>query len=185
MNFNNHSNLQGNHAFLSASKYHWVNYDDDKLAESYSRALAAQKGTRLHELAASLIQENIKLPRSKKTLNAYVNDAIGFRMVPEQILYFSENCFGTADAICFDGKILRIHDLKTGVTATHMEQLEVYASLFFLEYDISPKDVAMELRIYQNDEVIVHNPEVDDINFVMNRIIRSNDIINQIKREAL
>lgn len=185
MNFNNHSNLQGNHAFLSASKYHWVNYDDDKLAESYSRALAAQKGTRLHELAASLIQENIKLPRSKKTLNAYVNDAIGFRMVPEQILYFSENCFGTADAICFDGKILRIHDLKTGVTATHMEQLEVYASLFFLEYDLSPKDVAMELRIYQNDEVIVHNPEVDDINFVMNRIIRSNDIINQIKREAL
>lgn len=185
MNFNNHSNLQGNHAFLSASKYHWVNYDDDKLAESYSRALAAQKGTRLHELAASLIQENIKLPRSKKTLNAYVNDAIGFRMVPEQILYFSENCFGTADAICFDGKILRIHDLKTGVTATHMEQLEVYAALFFLEYDLSPKDVAMELRIYQNDEVIVHNPEVDDINFVMNRIIRSNDIINQIKREAL
>ncbi len=185
MNFNNHSNLQGNHAFLSASKYHWVNYDDDKLAESYSRALAAQKGTRLHELAASLIQENIKLPRSKKTLNAYVNDAIGFRMVPEQILYFSENCFGTADTICFDGKILRIHDLKTGVTATHMEQLEVYASLFFLEYDLSPKDVAMELRIYQNDEVIVHNPEVDDINFVMNRIIRSNDIINQIKREAL
>lgn len=185
MNFNNHSNLQGNHAFLSASKHHWVNYDDDKLAESYSRALAAQKGTRLHELAASLIQENIKLPRSKKTLNAYVNDAIGFRMVPEQILYFSENCFGTADTICFDGKILRIHDLKTGVTATHMEQLEVYASLFFLEYDLSPKDVAMELRIYQNDEVIVHNPEVDDINFVMNRIIRSNDIINQIKREAL
>lgn len=185
MNFNNHSNLQGNHAFLSASKHHWVNYDDDKLAESYSRALAAQKGTRLHELAASLIQENIKLPRSKKTLNAYVNDAIGFRMVPEQILYFSENCFGTADAICFDGKILRIHDLKTGVTATHMEQLEVYASLFFLEYDLSPKDVAMELRIYQNDEVIVHNPEVDDINFIMNRIIRSNDIINQIKREAL
>lgn len=185
MNFNNHSNLQGNHAFLSASKYHWVNYDDDKLAESYSRALAAQKGTRLHELAASLIKENIKLPRSKKTLNAYVNDAIGFRMVPEQILYFSENCFGTADTICFDGKILRIHDLKTGVTATHMEQLEVYASLFFLEYDLSPKDVAMELRIYQNDEVIVHNPEVDDINFVMNRIIRSNDIINQIKREAL
>ena len=37
MNFNRHSNLEGQHAFLGASKYHWINYDESKVAESYSK----------------------------------------------------------------------------------------------------------------------------------------------------
>ena len=37
MNWNRHSDLMGTHAFLSASKYHWLNYDADKLAESYAQ----------------------------------------------------------------------------------------------------------------------------------------------------
>ena len=41
MKFNDHSRLEGAHAFLSASKYHWVNYDDAKLIESYRTAQAA------------------------------------------------------------------------------------------------------------------------------------------------
>lgn len=45
MNFNNHSNLEGQHAFLGASKYHWINYGEDKVAEAYRNFLATQKGT--------------------------------------------------------------------------------------------------------------------------------------------
>ena len=50
------------------------------------------------------------------------------KMTPEQILYYSDNCFGTADAILFRNNFLRIHDLKTGKIPAHMEQLEIYAS---------------------------------------------------------
>lgn len=92
MNFNKHSTLEGQHAFLGASKYHWINYTDEKLAETYSKFLAVQRGTVLHEFAAQCIRLGQKLPKSTKTLNMYVNDAIGFRMIPEQILYYSENC---------------------------------------------------------------------------------------------
>lgn len=133
MNFNNHSKFEGQHAFLSASKYHWINYDNDKIAQSYSNFMAAQKGTILHEFAAQCIELGQKLPSSKKTLNRYVNDAIGFKMIPEQILFYSENCFGTADSISFRDNLLRIHDLKTGAIPAHMEQLEIYAALFCLE----------------------------------------------------
>ena len=119
MTFNDHSRLRGQHAFLSASKYSWINYDPDKLAVVYTNFMATQKGTELHEFAAKCIELGQKLPRSKKTLNNYVNDAIGFRMTPEQVLYYSDNCFGTADAICFRDDILRIHDLKTGAIPAH------------------------------------------------------------------
>ena len=152
MNFNNHSNFEGQHAFLGASKYHWINYDDDKLAATYANFLATQKGTILHEFAAQCIRLGQKLPRSEKTLNMYVNDAIGFKMTPEQILFYSENCFGTADSILFRNNVLRIHDLKTGAIPAHMEQLEIYAALFCLEYKVTPGEIDMELRIYQNDK---------------------------------
>ena len=99
MNFNRHSNLVGQHAFLGASKYHWINYDQQKLADSYANFLAVQRGTELHDFAATCIKLKQKLPKSQKTLNMYVNDAIGFNMIPEQVLYYSDNCFGTADSI--------------------------------------------------------------------------------------
>ena len=99
MNFNKHSNLEGQHAFLGASKYHWINYSEDKVADAYTKFLATLRGTELHAFAAHAIRLGQKLPKSQKTLNMYVNDAIGYKMTPEQILYYSENCFGTADAI--------------------------------------------------------------------------------------
>jgi hypothetical protein len=151
MNFNSHSNLRGQHAFLGASKYHWVNYSDEKLIQSYTRFLATKRGVVLHSFAAQCIELGQKLPKSKKTLNMYVNDCIGFKMIPEQVLYYSENCFGTADAISFRSNTLRIHDLKTGEIPAHMEQLEVYAALFCLEYHLKPDKINTELRIYQND----------------------------------
>lgn len=183
MNWNTHSAIKGSHAFLGASKYHWVNYTDDKLIEAYTRFTAAQRGTRLHDLASELISLGQKLPRSKKTLNMYVNDAIGFRMRPEQPLFYSENCFGTADAISFKDGLLRIHDLKTGVIPAHMEQLLVYSALFCLEYRMKPSDIRMELRIYQNDEVLVHNPEVDEVVPIIDKIISFDKLLNKIKAE--
>ena len=87
----------------------------------------------------------------------YVNDAIGFKLRPEQILYYSPNCFGTADAIDLRGDLLRIHDLKTGKVPAHIEQLMIYAALFCLEYGIKPSDIDTELRIYQGDDILVEN----------------------------
>lgn len=130
MQWNDHSRLAGQHAFLGASKYHWLNYDAQRLADAYLNFQAKERGTRLHAFAAECINLNQKLPKGRKTLNAYVNDAIGFRMTPEQVLYYSENCFGTADTISFDNKTLRIHDLKTGAVPAHMEQLFIYDALF-------------------------------------------------------
>ena len=101
MNFNKHYSLEGKHAFLGASKYHWINYSEDKVVDAYNKFLATQKGTILHAYAAQSISLGQKLPKSRKTLNMYVNDAIGFKMTPEQPLFYSENCFGTADAISF------------------------------------------------------------------------------------
>lgn len=170
MKFNVYSNLEGKHAFLSPSKYHWINYDEEKLEKSYKTHMAAVQGTILHNFAQQCILLNQKLPQSKKTLNLFVNDAIGFKMLPEQVLYYSDNCFGTADAISFRNNMLRIHDLKTGVTKAKFEQLEVYAAIFCLEYMFKPGDIQMDLRIYQNDEIHIHTPEVEDIVYIMDRI---------------
>lgn len=183
MNFNNHSNLEGQHAFLGASKYHWINYDESKVAESYSKFLATQKGTILHEFAAQCIRLGQKLPKSQKTLNMYVNDAIGFKMVPEQVLFYSENCFGTADAISFRDDLLRIHDLKTGLIAAHMEQLMIYAALFCLEYKIKPGNIEIELRLYQNNEILYHNPTAEEIVPITDKIITFDKIITKIKEQ--
>lgn len=183
MNFNQHYRLEGLHAFLGPSKYHWINYDDEKLEQTYLRREAAALGTRIHEFAAEAIELGIKLPRNKKTLNMFVNDAIGFRMNPEQILYYSDNSFGTADAISFRNKMLRVHDLKTGLTPANMKQLEVYAALFCLEYEVDPNNIDMELRIYQMDEVIVHDPAREDILYIMEKIIAFDKQIELIKIE--
>lgn len=180
MNFNDHSKLNGLHSFMSASKYHWINYSDDKFAETYKNHLAAARGTKLHEFAAMAIELGQKMKNTHQTFNMYVNDAIGFRMTPEQVLYYSPNCFGTADAISFEKNLLRIHDLKTGVTPAHMEQLEIYAALFCLEYHKAPGEIDMELRIYQNNDIMIMNPTAEDIAPIMDRIITCDKIMNSI-----
>lgn len=184
MNWNNHSNLEGCHAFLGASRYSWLNYDVDKLISVYKNHLATLRGTELHDFACRCIKLKQKLPKTKKTLNMYVNDAIGFGMQPEQVLYYSPNCFGTADAILFKNDILRIHDLKTGATPASLHQLEIYAALFFLEYDIRPGDVNMELRIYQNDDILVGNPSAIDILPIIDKIKAFDKVINEIREEV-
>lgn len=183
MEWNKHYELAGKHAFLSASKYHWINYDEEKLVETYNNFAAAQRGTELHEFAAQCIRLGQRLPKSKKTLNMYVNDAIGYRLTPEQVLYYSENCFGTADAIGFKDNFLRIHDYKSGVTPARMEQLEIYAALFCLEYRIKPSKIDMELRLYQSDDILVHNPSDEEIVPIMDTIVNFDKILYKIKSE--
>jgi hypothetical protein len=183
MNFNTHYDLAGLHAFLGASKYHWINYNEDKIVESYSKFVAIQRGTELHDFARHCIALKQKLSPSKKSLNMYVNDAIGYRMTPEQPLFYSENAFGTADAICFHNDFLRIHDLKTGVLAVSMHQLEVYTAMFCLEYKKDPRAIQIELRIYQNNEILCHIPEPEVILIIMDKIVRFDKMIAKIKTE--
>lgn len=181
MNFNNHSRLEGLHAFLSASKYHWINYDEDKLVATFTKWQAAQRGTELHALASQCINLGVKLPKTRNALNLYVNDAIGFKMQTEQILYFSDNCFGTADTISFRKNFLRIHDLKTGETPASIKQLLVYNALFCLEYNIKPVEIETELRLYQSDEVLVHIPEPEEVYNIMDKIVAFDKRIDQLK----
>lgn len=188
--------LEGKHAFLGASKYHWMNYDLDKLKESYFNFRAAQKGTELHQLAYDLIKQEVKLPRSKRALNRYVNDVIdlrsdGFPMYMEQPLYYSPRCFGTSDAIgCTFGdvpnpeSVLYIFDLKTGKIPTSFHQLEIYCALFCLNYKIKFEDIGYtEFRLYQGNEVITGNPDPLVIADIKDKIILFDNELEKMDNE--
>lgn len=182
MNFEKHLNLEGLHAPFSASQSSWLRYSDEKAIEYLQNKKAAEYGSRLHAWAKETIDLGMKQPKTKKTICNYINDAIGYKMSTEVVLYYSDYFFGTADAISFRNNTLRIHDLKTGKSGKiedHMEQLEVYAALFCLEYKIKPGEIYMELRVYKNDEVLVHKPMVDDILPIMDKIIHLNKILSQ------
>ena len=192
MKWKDRSNLVGQHAFLSPSNVHWVNYTEEKLLTVYeNKVLAVERGTKLHEYACKAIELNRKQPKTKDTVNMYINDAIGYRMRPEQPLYYSNICFGTCDAISFNQrrKELRIHDLKTGISPVHMDQLITYAALFFLDYGdelrlsdgINISDVHVELRIYQNSEIIVHEPTTEEILTRMDLIVKDCLILEERK----
>jgi hypothetical protein len=58
-----------------------------------------------------------------------------------------------------------------------MDQLMIYAALFCLEYKKNPFDFATELRIYQNGEILIMNPEPTEIEGVMNLITSKNKAI--------
>ena len=211
MKFNDHSKLTGTHAFLSASNWRWLNDDAEKLHERYSRLFATSIGTALHEYARQRIKHGYKMykyniadvrihlyesgiPKNvvdsydielmHANLTSFVNDAIGFKMTPEQILFYSDNCYGTADAISFRDNVLRIHDLKTGVTATHMEQLMVYAALFCLEYMQRPGEIKIELAIYQNNEIIEYSPTTEEIAHIMDQIKTKDELIFKFRQEV-
>lgn len=185
MLFNKHLDLAGLHAFLSPSYYHWINYDDEKLDRVFNSRMAAKRGTDLHAFAHEAIRLGVKLPKSPMTLHSYVNDAIGYRMTPEQVLFYSENAFGTADTISFRRNKLRVHDLKTGSLNSSVHQLEVYAALFCLEYRFKPFDIEIELRIYQKNEVQIFDPTPDEITHIMDKIITFDKRISALRLEAM
>ena len=179
MIFNRHTSLEGAHSPFRPKQPSWLRYYDNKAIEKYTNKKAAEMGTKFHEWAKNTIDLGIKQPRSKKTLYAYVNDAIGFKMDTEVVLYYSDRFFGTADAISFRNRELRIHDLKTGKIPAHMEQLEIYAALFCLEYKVKPGDINIELRIYQNDDILCHNPTAEDILPIMDKIVHLDKILEK------
>ena len=212
MIFDTHSDIEGQHAFLSPSQYHWINYTKDKLAERYLKAMAVQRGTELHAYAHEAIRLNRMQPRSKDSVNMFVNDAIGFKMASEQPLFYDYVCFGTADAISYKRNFLRIHDLKTGETEAHFEQLRIYAALFCLDYqkrvrelrkkgesdmdiaarfDVSTKELhfdpmqmsGIELRIYQLGEIRAEAADPKEICDLMDIIVSSVEVIKNVKAE--
>jgi hypothetical protein len=168
---------------LSASKYHWINYDDDKFDRIFVMQQAAARGSELHDLAAKLIRLGVPLRNNGTTLSSYVNDAIGYRMRPEQPLVYDNNAFGTPDAIGFRKKMLRVHDLKTGLALTSFTQLKCYAALFCLEYLENPFNIKTELRIYQNDDIRVEEADPDEIMHIMQRYKYLSKRIDQLREE--
>lgn len=180
MIWNDHSREipKGSHAFLSPSTYSWCNYDDEKLTASYINKLAVSRGTALHELAEKLIRMKVMLPKTKETLNMFVNDSIQEHMESEKQLYYSKFCYGTADAIGLKDGILKIFDLKTGRHDASFKQLEIYAALFFLEYPHLKVDkIRTILRIYQHNVIRIEEPGVDVIVSLMDRIVRFSRIL--------
>lgn len=186
MNWKNYSHLSGTHAFLSPSRYHWINYSPEKLVASYENYKRVAMGTRYHALAADLIRLAVRLPSTGASFNSFVNDAIGFKMSPEVLLFYSANCYGTADAISFYDGVLRIHDLKTGTSPASINQLMVYAALFCLDYSVDRRELGfMELRIYQNEEVVKYVPSIEEVFDVVDRIMTADRIIKDLEEKAI
>lgn len=182
MNFNDHSDLKDLHSFLSPSNYHWINYTPEKLEAVYLNQRAKEEGTILHAFAAIAIEKRLKMANQKKALNMFVNDSIGYKMKPEQVLFYSRNSFGTADSISFKDDLLRIFDLKTGFNKASFKQLDTYAALFCLEYGVNPNDIKVEERLYQGNGFEVHIPEALQIQHIMDKIVEFDRIIENIKR---
>ena len=186
MNFKPFLELKNKHAFFSPSKHTWIHWDRDKIITSWNNFKAAERGTELHEFAEKAIKFGIKLQDSKSTLGMYVNDAIDYKMTPEVALYYSDNCFGHADAVCFRRKKLRIFDLKTGlVTPGSMDQLLIYAALYCFTYDVDPRSIKYDLRIYQFDQATCYEPTGDEIAEIMDIIIDSDAVVEMLKGEEI
>jgi len=136
-----------------------------------------------HEFAKREIDAG-RLSDRADIVGLYINDCIHHKMHTEIMLFYSEHCFGTADAINLRYKHLRIFDLKTGLTPGSVHQLEVYVALFCLEYGHDPRKLSeIELRIYQGNEVQIFDADPDDIMFIMDRIREFDGLIQQIIRE--
>src|SRR3954452_21791277 len=185
LRFRKHSHLEGQHAFLSPSSYHWINYDEEKLRFRYKTLKAALEGVEQHRYAAICIEEGIVQDDETTTLGLYINQCIQYKMFAEVVLFYSANAFGTADAISYRHRILRISDLKSGATRTSEHQLEVYAALFCLEYNIDPFSMReIELRIYQDSTVRTYHPDPYKIKEIMDKIVYFDEILNQLRKEV-
>lgn len=195
MEWNDHWRLAGQHAFLSPSNYSWLGYDSEKMSRSYENKQNVARGTALHELASQLIKSKTELAPKKKALNLFVNDAIRDNMSSEVLLYYSDYCFGTADAINWDPTVkeLRIYDLKTGVSKPSFKQLDIYAALFCLEYNVNPKKITIIQRLYQGngymeqvtikDKARVEGESHDNIAWIMAHIKEMSGVIKEKEDE--
>lgn len=179
--------LAGKHATLSPSSYHWLNYDAEKLRRVFFEQQQKKRGNELHEYAQRAIKLGIRQADNGSTLSSYINDCIGFRMEPEVPLYYSDDCFGTSDAVGFGrNNVLRIFDLKTGVTPASMTQILIYAGLFCLQMRLDPlKNVKeFDLRLYQNDKIEQLIADPVEIMLTMDKIKAAADYVAFLREEA-
>lgn len=198
------------HAIFSPSSPWWLNDTDEEIVQRYCSSFASSIGTILHDMARKHIEHSVKLVKSDKkyirlslleasipesvitrlpdddifeTLMMYVNDCIGYRMIPEQKVEYSELFFGTCDAVRFEEreKLLRISDFKSGTSPAKMEQLICYDALYRLQHcqelRIRPEEIRSELRIYQCGEIRLCTPEPDEIISVMEFIKAKDNLI--------
>lgn len=213
MIWNDHSNLSGKHSILSPSQNSWLRYSEEdnyaSLIRRCSAEYSATAGTIIHDYAQQRIKNKLPMAENEQnaimlelirggiptyaidiyqfyqTLVEYVNDTIDYDMDPEVVLYYSDNAFGTTDAIRYYRRNLRIHDLKTGIRPASFDQLVVYAAYFFLEYGkkmkLKPENVDTELRIYQSSEISICHPEPGDIYAAIDKIVELDPIIDIYK----
>lgn len=206
---------RGEHALFSPSQGSWRNDETvTDVTDRYFSLLSREIGTIVHAEAHDCILTNTKFTKNearkqltkrlvmnhipRSAINApalsenfvnYVNDAIGFGMIPEKELYYSEWVYGTTDAIIFDETkhILRIHDLKTGSTPAKFRQLELYAALFFLDVGprigVKPGDCRVELRIYQGGEVLEEYPTADIIVPHMDSCVWHSRVMDELRED--
>lgn len=187
-NFNDHQKLEGTHAYLSASKHSWLNYDDDRLEQVYQNQLMKIRGTQMHAFAQMANRLGLSMPQSHQTIYSFINDGLAYDMQSEVLLYYSPRCYGTADLIGYEEKkrLLRIFDLKTGnIEVTDYGQLHIYAALFCLEYSKNPRHLTFDLRYYQNDEIrIEEDTDPEEIQAIMNKIMHFDDKLSNMEAEA-
>lgn len=207
MIWKDYSKLKNTHAFCGASKYSWRNYDVEKLLQTKANSYATTIGTLLHAYAAENIKKHFKITKADKhsilrylsvenyipqvaididrlfpNLMNYVNDCIAFQMDPEVTLYFSDNFYGTADAISYEDKVLKIFDLKTGIPPASFIQLENYAAFFCLDYKIKPSQIdRVEFRIYQNGEIAIAEPDPAIIFPIVEQILEFNKALTEFE----
>lgn len=183
MSFNANTRIIGKHAFLSPSNYYWLDYDEEKLRATFFSKQQAALGDKLHAFAQQAIELKVRQADNGTTLSMYINDAIGFRMEAEVPLYYSDECFGTADSCGFRNNTLRISDLKTGVTPADMKQLLIYAAIFCWEYNINPREIKIILRIYQNDAIEELVPDASEILVVMSKVKTQAALVAYMREE--
>lgn len=185
MDFKPHSELEGMHSFLAPSNPAWLNDDEDKLIARYNKRQKAQRGTELHAWAHECIRLGRLQPEGGDIIAQYINDGIRWRMRNEVILFFSLFGFGSADSVRYDivKRVLRVSDLKTGVTIASFVQLECYAALFCLEYDLNPFEISIELRIYQGRQVKEVLADPDRIFHIMDRYKWATKVLEEYRKE--
>jgi hypothetical protein len=138
-----------------------------------------------HRYAAICIEEGIVQDDERTTVGLYINQCIQYKMSPEVVLFYSPNAFGTVDAIAFRYRVLRISDLKTGATRVSEHQLEVYAALFCLEYEVDPFSLrGIELRIYKDGKVLLFDADPAYIKGIMDKIVYFDKILNELREEV-
>lgn len=187
MNLNKNTKLTGQHAFLSPSTYHWLDYEPDKLRSVFFNRQQTKRGDELHAYAQRAIDLRIKQADNGSTLSMYINDAIGFLMAAEVPLFYSVDCFGTADSLgCREERgllTLRVSDLKTGISPADIKQVKIYAALFCYEYSFTPDQLQFILRIYQNNAIEELIADPMDIFHVMDRIKTQAELVAYLREE--